>query len=517
MFDKFWEIEKVEFIERSIKNENLSQLYLIRKELIKDPQMDRTNPFFDNLMYSVNTINWVWTNMSNPFNVENSLLQQKIEEIEESLKYAEENNYSISTLIEAVLNQINKIKVSSEAPLFDEMEMGLDKKKRICFVPVDVSFHWLSKHIGGIGNNFKEWSVRKPTQLRKNEFFDEMVILGDLRSIFGMSKHEDKSIEFLLTAPRAEKIYHAHYDWIPVKWKPEFFLLGSESKFFTEHFENIFSDKTKQYDIDEDLIPKINEEKYSNMISFNLQRENSDIESTVKAQAYLLAETNENKSLFAFVEKDKNAYAIDDFDGDGTLDIWSKSADEIGKGMYLLRRTEGADKDVLEIIADTFLSSDAKKLRGYQKKWKSNLQDKVDELGKDNVVKKLKDSGCKAASLQNLNNWLSPETMRTRDARDFYKILEFSETVEDHKTIWNAMRKINAAHNKAGVELMKRLKNKIEFLDSSYLNNETKKDIMLSDDSLGTVSAYLIEEKLNENYTVPRSWTTWGVKEMVDG
>ena len=60
MFEKFWKVEEVEFVERSIKYDNLSQFYLIRTEILKHPEMDRTNEFFDDLMYSFNKINWVW-------------------------------------------------------------------------------------------------------------------------------------------------------------------------------------------------------------------------------------------------------------------------------------------------------------------------------------------------------------------------------------------------------------------------------------------------------------------------
>ena len=35
--------------------------------------------------------------------------------------------------------------------------------------------------------------------------------------------------------------------------------------------------------------------------------------------------------------------------------------------MYILRRTQGADRDVIELIADRHLGSDAKSLRNSQK------------------------------------------------------------------------------------------------------------------------------------------------------
>ena len=159
MFEKFWKVEEVEFVERSIKYDNLSQFYLIRTEILKHPEMDRTNEFFDDLMYSFNTINWVWSNISHPFNIESSLIEQKIQDLESSLKVAKNNNYSIERYIEAGINQIMKIKNYNEAPLFDEMATGLDKTKKVCFVPVDISYSWLTNHVK---NNYKKWKVRKP-------------------------------------------------------------------------------------------------------------------------------------------------------------------------------------------------------------------------------------------------------------------------------------------------------------------------------------------------------------------
>ena len=87
--------------------------------------------------------------------------------------------------------------------------------------------------------------------------------------------------------------------------------------------------------------------------------------------------------------------------------------------MYILRRTQGADRDVIELIADRHLGSDAKSLRNSQKRWKMELSKNVNSVGIEQAVKELKNldvhlqidltlnDGCQKAQSEQVSNHIS--------------------------------------------------------------------------------------------------------------
>ena len=315
-------------------------------------------------------------------------------------------------------------------------------------------------------------------------------------------------------------MYWVHYGWICSSWSPKLYLLGSKDS--TKPFngdENIFKSKGTNTIKDLDFVPKVDEQRYVNLINRSIsQEEDSDSENQILEEAYcfLLSEKKEGKSLAAFVSSvGSKALALSDFDGDGTLDIWRFSPEELGKGMYILRRTQGADRDVIELIADRHLGSDAKSLRNSQKRWKMELSKNVNSVGIEQAVKELKKLGCTPANRSNVKRWMSKSSIRTSKQSHFYSLMEFSGLKSEASKIWSDMRKINAAHSQAGFELDGLLKGKIEDIDAATLYGNTSYEFTLSDEqNLGTMTAFAIEERLESLVEVPSGWCYWGVREL---
>ena len=170
--------------------------------------------------------------------------------------------------------------------------------------------------------------------------------------------------------------------------------------------------------------------------------------------------------------------------------------------MYILRRTQGADRDVIELIADEHLDEESLNLsfhlRNSQKKWKAELNKKVNSVGMEQAIKELKELGCAPASLRsNVKRWMSKSSIRTSKQSHFYALMEFSGLKQEANKIWSDMRKINAAHSQAGFELDGLLKGKIEDINAATLYGNTSYEFTLSDEqNLGTMTAFAIEERL---------------------
>lgn len=516
MLDKLWSVQEPDIVERKIQNKSLEEVYLLLKELIKHEEVDRSEEFWDITLHSINSILWVWSNIPNPFSYEDSYIEGNILELENQLKVAKEFEYNPTPLLEALFDKIRIIRLSNESPLFDAEVEHLDKTRNICFVATASSYSFLQEKTKQIA---RKWVVKTPTELRRDDTYDEMVFFGQFSNLF-YGKFSDPSLEFLFTSARAKKMYWVHYGWISSSWSPKLHLLGSEDS--TKPFngdENIFQSKGTNTIKDLDFVPKVDEQRYVNLINRSIsQEEDSDSESQLLEEAYcfLLSEKKEGKSLAAFVSSvGGKALALSDFDGDGTLDIWRFSPEELGKGMYLLRRTQGADRDVIELIADRNLGSDANNLRNSQKRWKMELSKNVNSVGIEQAIKELKKLGCTPANRSNVKRWMSKSSIRTSKQSHFYALMEFSGLKSEASKIWSNMRKINAAHSQAGFELDGLLKGKIEDIDATTLYGTTSYEFTLSDEqNLGTMTAFSIEERLESLVEVPSGWCYWGVREL---
>ena len=136
----------------------------------------------------------------------------------------------------------------------------------------------------------------------------------------------DKSVEFLLTSPRAKKIYWSHYKWTSIAVEPEISLVGSlpETKAINYN-ESMFlnmKDTSRSIFKDESLVPQVNEQKYLESINKLVSIENIDnVENIEEAHCYVSSKEESNKNYAAYVLHDEKATVVDDFDEDGTLDI----------------------------------------------------------------------------------------------------------------------------------------------------------------------------------------------------
>ena len=105
-------------------------------------------------------------------------------------------------------------------------------------------------------------------------------------------------VEFLFTSARAEKLYWVHYGWISSSWSPKLYLLGSEDS--TKPFngdENIFKSKGTATISDLDFVPKIDEERYVNLINRSIsQEEDSDSENQLLEEAYCFLLSEKKKA-----------------------------------------------------------------------------------------------------------------------------------------------------------------------------------------------------------------------------
>ena len=428
MLDKLWDSQEASFKDIKVACEEFENVHLLIEELKKQQEVNREEAFWDESLHCLYSIRWQWLYNPGPFNHESDYLDNKIKEFKEKVLMAKKFGYLSYELLNNLYEEITKLRKNDATPLIDAILDDLDKQKDICFITANKGKEYLLREIGSISN---KWKIQNKNQYRSENVYDEMYFLGQLDAEISVNEYSDGSGEFLLTAPRAKSNTWVHYEWVTSSWKPLIKLDGSpeETRPILEK-DNIFDSKPGTSAESISFMPKINEEKYKNLIIRSVESsEDESFANNIPAYSFLLSEKSENNnSLVAFIsaEGTSSAMAIADFDGDGTLDIWKFTPQELVKGMFILRRTDGATRDVLEVLADQNLGAAATDLRKSQKEWKHYLAKKVDEKGISESVKILKELGCRPASISNIKRWMWESSIKTTKESDFYALMEFA-------------------------------------------------------------------------------------------
>src|SRR5690606_31529915 len=158
-------------------------------------------------------------------------------------------------------------------------------------------------------------------------------------------------------------------------------------------------------------------------------------------------------------------------------------------------RTSGGG-DYIVPVADRILGSLAPKARAYQSDWKQRLTRYVVVYGTSKTVADLCALGSEVASEQNLYNWMSPRSIRTKFRTDFLAILKLIGLEDEASTYWAMMSKIHAAHVSAGQQIRRTLLDQIKYLDAEDLNTQAQLDFRMPGSEEAEIRAYRVEKIL---------------------
>ena len=121
------------------------------------------------------------------------------------------------------------------------MKSHLEPTHSICFIQTDPSsLSWLENYT----RQNRKWVVKSPSQIRGDVFYDAIVIFGQATKLIKRRGFADKSVEFLLTSPRAKKIYWSHYKWTSIAVEPEISLVGSLPETKINYNESMLNTRT---------------------------------------------------------------------------------------------------------------------------------------------------------------------------------------------------------------------------------------------------------------------------------
>lgn len=208
--DSIWKSQTPQFVNRAIKLDPLNDFTGLLVSLRKHEEVRSELSFWDEFLHDLSWINWYWTNSVTPLNIIEADLKLRIDAIKLFIKDLDDIRANKFKNLNEIINKIEVITKIQDAPLIDEIIEHLDPQSNVCFLANNLN---ALSSINSKITKSKKWHSMQPTKLRKDHIFDEMIIFGQINNFIG-TKFIDNSLEFLLTSPRANKIYWSHYEWV---------------------------------------------------------------------------------------------------------------------------------------------------------------------------------------------------------------------------------------------------------------------------------------------------------------
>lgn len=300
-------------------------------------------------------------------------------------------------------------------------------------------------------------------QLRGGNCFDEIVCLGASRWYS----------EFIFTAPRASLIHLLRYEWIRDKLKTtSHFIQSVKSKAGGDSTQEINIPKIERSVANfflnpEDIAPSIDLVNVGELIAKKYKEQSGSELDAYEVEARLFWLEGRRG---VFLEETTQSLIID---LDEESRVRKLPVSEITPGIFILLR-EGRGGDLIIPIANNFLGKKAQKFREFQKNWKRNIRQQVKQKGMPEVINQLKDLGSVIANEVNLRNWMSEDSIETRNPKDFSALIRLSGIDENLDICFSITKQIAQAHKKAGRYLRKLLLEQVAEADLTELEKHGK-------------------------------------------
>jgi hypothetical protein len=302
--------------------------------------------------------------------------------------------------------------------------------------------------------------------------------------------------EHLFSAPQVPTIEVISYRWNRSRWRPHLTFVSRDSALPPSGGEDAAEDGDGDV---EELWPEVDWQALAQRYTSGFD-EPSGHESHEPVEAQLVSLQGAHG---VFLEAHASALVID-FDEDEESRVKRVEAREIEPGMCLLLRTIGGG-DYVVPVADRLLGARAATLRQAQELWKQSLRNRVRDSSLLQVSVRLIELGSQRANEGNVRNWMSQRSIRPQDQRDFSAIMKLIGREHDIDSYWNMMGDIQAAHQRSGQAIRRRLLERVRATDVSALVKTGRMDFSLPEAEGGRLTAFRVEGKSPHLDLVPAS------------
>jgi hypothetical protein len=374
---------------------------------------------------SIKTIRQIESRASN---VDPSIARsyEKIQSSLDKLKKIDENPLLLP-IKDILLDNQKSLIVLRDLSLLEEVRLSISKK--ICY---DITC----------------WEILKPSSLRSHQNAQRLLIFGPAWHL--SYRNED----FLLRAPAAPEI---HLISCSHENGGDVMLTALDSK------------KTLNIEIDGDKKPRISNINFefepfaqSGNHKFTIQQDR-DSNIWEKGKMVLAVPFKFACGKGTILKKESEVWTVlTDHTKNPPVCSWVEKipVEDLDTGDILLLPTAGGG-DLIPAVADSILPN-SQTIRGLQQKWKSGLLNCIENQGIENIVKKLTKFGSATASPTNVKNWCNPRSiaMEKLDV-DLPAVLKLLDMVHQIEEVASGIAALRGAHQSAGMQLKKTLRNSI--------------------------------------------------------
>lgn len=185
------------------------------------------------------------------------------------------------------------------------------------------------------------------------------------------------------------------------------------------------------------------------------------------------------------------------------LGVEQIDAENLEPGDLVLMTTSGGG-DMIPVVADMILGNEAEKLRETQSRWKAALRTALSRTSPTEVASQLMRLGAQKATPINLRNWCSPRTLGMENlSADLRALLQLVGLETEFDNVARAIEKLRSAHQVAGFQLQRKLRDSLQGQDFRGLFEEGFLEIRGDGGAAKTV--FLVEERGSEQ-EIPAEW-----------
>jgi hypothetical protein len=409
----------------------------------------------------------------------------------------------LGTPVALLFESQNKL-ITSKNPIFEAVQKTVDVTYQRIAVLIKET-----RYVTAVEDIFKSLlskvNVVTPAQLKGNEVFDEILIIGPARWF----------PDYLFYSPRASKIQVLTFTFISDSWRRTNPFAGSS--LIQSNRARSISKRTSEYSVSatgqtsidpNELLLQVNWDEISRTGIKSTVNSTQDNRSSFDEEvpAYLLMLEGE-RAVFLEAFETSRALVIDldvageDINEETNSGVKKVPTKYIDPGMFLLLRTyEGGDYIVP--IADNILGAQANYNRALQRNWKDKLKLQVKSSGLLGTCNALTKLGAYRANETNLRNWMSSRLIRPRSDKDFIAILKICGLENQKNNYFDAASKILQAHHSAGRKITQLLVKQVTESDLSKLHRLGQMEFDLPEIGGGSLTAFRVLSIAPETYDV---------------
>ena len=395
---------------------------------------------------------------------------------------------SISKSFRETMGYLETLSGIEKSPLVEEIQTSLELDGTTLFVLRDMRLWEEANHCLTEAFVDGEWEIVRPSSLRTQRQAERLIIFGPAWYL------EYRNEEYLLRSPVARYIHLvgcAH----EFKGSVSCSLLGeSEAIAVTgkpmSGFQNLSAESEDHW----------NFEPFSPVQNGGFQLGGSGVSKEWETGRKTVAiPFRLGGSHGTFLAKDSNVWILTT-NSRGAISVCTGvekiPVEDLEPGGLVLMTTSGGG-DMIPVVADMLLKGSAR-IRSLQASWKDRLVAEIEKHGLHNVALRLRSFGAQKATPGNIKNWCNQRSLGMENLdTDLLAVLRLVGMDASHTMIGSGIMALRGAHQSAGAQLQKRLRESLLEMDVSDAFRHGLMEVKHGGGPSKTV--FLVERRGNEH------------------